>query len=68
MTFMKCHHGSVDMRHNHGKVVTGRDVSFWDIIVHEVTFSIPQEYVKGHSIYQQYVEEPHNRQDAVQEK
>ena len=29
--FMKCHHGSVDMRRNHGKVVTARDVSFWDI-------------------------------------
>ena len=28
MTFMKCRHGSVDMRRNHGKVVTGRDVSF----------------------------------------
>ena len=32
MTFMKCRHGSVNMRRNHGKVVTSRDVSFWAII------------------------------------
>ena len=31
VTFIKCRHGSVDMRRNHGKVVTGRDVSFWAI-------------------------------------
>ena len=31
VTFMKCCHGNVDMRQNHGKVVTGRDVSFWAI-------------------------------------
>ena len=29
---MKCCHGSGDMRRNHGKVVIGRDVSFWAII------------------------------------
>ena len=30
-------------------------------------YLIPQGYVKGHSIYQQYVEETHDPQDAVQE-
>ena len=28
VTFMKCRHGNVDMRRNHGKVVIGRDVPF----------------------------------------
>ena len=34
--------------------------------VHEIPFDIPQGYVKGCSIYQQYEEEPHSPRDAVQ--
>ena len=34
--------------------------------VREVPFYIPQGYVKGHSIYHWYVEEPHRPQDAMQ--
>ena len=34
--------------------------------VREVPFYIPQGYVKGRSIYQWYVEEPHSPWDAVQ--
>ena len=33
--------------------------------VHEVPFYIPQGYVKGHSIYQRYVEESRESQDVV---
>ena len=33
--------------------------------VHEVPFYIPQEYVKGHSIYRRYVEEPLKSQDVT---
>ena len=34
--------------------------------VYEVPFYIPQGYVKGHLIYQWYVEEPHHPWDTVQ--
>ena len=34
--------------------------------VHEVPFDVPQGYVKGRSIYQWYMEEPHIPLDAVQ--
>ena len=37
VTFMKCHHGSVNMQRNHGKVVIGRDVSFWAITLTRAT-------------------------------
>ena len=33
--------------------------------VHEVPFYIPQGYVKGHSIYPQYMEEPHKPRDPI---
>ena len=33
--------------------------------VHEVPFYIPQGYMKGCSIYRQYVEEPHESQVVV---
>ena len=33
----------------------------------EVHFDIPQGYMKGRSIYQWYVEEPHDPKDASQE-
>ena len=32
----------------------------------EVPFDVPQGYVKGRSIYQWYMEEPHDPQDVVQ--
>ena len=31
VTFMKCHHKSVDMQRNQGKVGIDRDLSFWAI-------------------------------------
>ena len=34
--------------------------------VREVPFDIPQRYVKGHSIYRWYLEEPCDSQVAVQ--
>ena len=34
--------------------------------VREVPFYIPQGYMKGHSIYRRYVEEPCESQDVMQ--